>query len=255
MALFTDSNISSLEDLQAHDSAVLDVAKTEGVSLSSKLGVAESEIGIELETFLLRLRGASWNNLNGSAYQTTQVVVTAALQRWHTLRTLALFYGDVYQSQLNDRYLGKWKQFVEMAKEAADRLFQLGVGIVNNPLPRPAAPQVIAAGGGGPHTVYVIAIAWRNWSGETGICSDTVVFQAPNGELPQVTPAEAPMTAAYYDVFAGPSAGELTRQNTSPIDLVASWTMPTSGLLSGNAPGTGQSADLYLRLNRILQRG
>ena len=33
MSLFTDSTISTMEDLAAHDSGILDVASTEGIDL------------------------------------------------------------------------------------------------------------------------------------------------------------------------------------------------------------------------------
>ena len=45
--LFSDGIILSIEDLREHDNFVLDVASTEAIELSSKLAVAQREIGYE----------------------------------------------------------------------------------------------------------------------------------------------------------------------------------------------------------------
>jgi hypothetical protein len=52
MALFTDGSIAKLEDLRAYESAVLDLASSEGVDVGAKLRMAQREIATELTPFL-----------------------------------------------------------------------------------------------------------------------------------------------------------------------------------------------------------
>ena len=54
MALYTDGPPSSIEDLSAQDSQLLDVASTEGIDLTKKLALAHEQAGIEIEELLRR---------------------------------------------------------------------------------------------------------------------------------------------------------------------------------------------------------
>ena len=96
MALLVDGELSSVEDLQTQDSAVLEVAHGEGIDLGRKLELAKREIEIEVEA-LLRRSGTG---------RLEEVVATLAMGRWHALLTLAMVYRDAYFSQLNDRFGG-----------------------------------------------------------------------------------------------------------------------------------------------------
>ena len=53
MSLFNDGNLTTSEDLRAVESAILDVASTEGIELDKKLQVASREIGARITEFLL----------------------------------------------------------------------------------------------------------------------------------------------------------------------------------------------------------
>jgi len=54
MALFTDSPVSSIEDLSAQDSQLLDVASAENIDVTRKLALAQEEVGLELSALLTR---------------------------------------------------------------------------------------------------------------------------------------------------------------------------------------------------------
>src|SRR5262245_57001352 len=102
MSLFTDGSIAKLDDLRAYESAVLDLASGEGIDVASKLRITQRQLGTELMPFLAK-SGVAEPDLS-------TVVVTDALLDAHALRTLELIYRDLYQSRLNDRYEGKWKE-------------------------------------------------------------------------------------------------------------------------------------------------
>src|SRR6476620_7194390 len=137
MALFTDGPASTIEDLTAQDSQVLNIASSEGIDLTVKLGLAQEAVGMELEELLKRASG----------FDLSHVVVTTPVRLWHTYRTLENVYGDAYNNQLNDRYAGKRDQFRELSKWAYDRLVQAGIGIALQPVPRAATPKVSPAAG------------------------------------------------------------------------------------------------------------
>jgi hypothetical protein len=52
MALFVDGNPSQLTDLANYESAIVEVAATEGIDLTAKGTVAALEIGLDLQRFL-----------------------------------------------------------------------------------------------------------------------------------------------------------------------------------------------------------
>ena len=139
MALFIDGPISTMEDLTAQDSQLLDVASTEGVDLTRKLALAQDELGVELSALL---SGAGSGDPLGwrAAADCDRVVITAPLKMWHTFRTLEMVYRDAYNNALNDRYAGKRDAFHEMAAWAREKLILLGIGMAWNPVPRAGRP-------------------------------------------------------------------------------------------------------------------
>lgn len=249
MALFTDGWPSTIENLREYDTAVLDVAHIEGVDLSAKLAVAQRELAAHLSLFLLK------HGAGESAPNVQRVVVTEPLQRWHALETLATAYRDVYHSQLNDRYLGKWKAFEKAAGVAAARLFELGIGMVSDPIPRAAPPEIESAPGAVAPGAYCIQVAWRNALGEEGAPSEVRMFTTEDGSAPVVKMGAPPANAGFWSVYAGPAEGTLSRQNAAALEASLAWTMPPAELLTGAPAGTGQLPVYYLRTSRVLQRG
>src|SRR5256885_237860 len=114
MALFNDGPASSIEDLQGHDTQLLDVANVEGIDVTRKLALAQEEISMELATLLSRLNVAAETGTTTGVPGVSQVVVTSPLKLWLTFRALELVYRDSYNSQLNDRYAGKRDEYHEM---------------------------------------------------------------------------------------------------------------------------------------------
>src|SRR5690348_14296822 len=116
MALFTDGTISSIEDLAAQDSQLLEMAVTEGIELNRKLALAQTEIGLEVQGMLGDLSFVDRPFWLDATQDLASVAVTPALKLLHTFRTLELIYSDACNSQLNDRYSGKRDQFHQRVK-------------------------------------------------------------------------------------------------------------------------------------------
>src|SRR5208337_5521236 len=137
MALFTDGPISTAKDLQQYEASLLSDANAEGIDVAGKVALAQQDVGSELLLFLLRRAGFRDDQPNvRRSLGLTDVVVTDALRQWHIHKTLAMVYRDAYNNQLNDRYQGKWNQYEQLAKGSSRAYFQLGVGVVVDPIPR-----------------------------------------------------------------------------------------------------------------------
>lgn len=259
MALFTDGNISTLENLSGEDSGILDVANTEGIDLSLKLALAQDELAIELGSWLARSRVTSWSWPNGAPAcgppNLNNIVVTPPLRMWHTFYTLALVYRDAYYNQLNDRYLAKWNEYKEQMKWASGMLFQAGAGLVWDPIPVAEPPALTAVAGTQPATTYFVAIAWLNARGEEGAAGATASLTTLSQHVIQVTPQNNPANARTWNVYAGLGTESLTLQNSAPLDVTQVWVEPNTGLVTGRAPSNGQDPNSYRVLPRTLQRG
>ena len=241
MALFTDGPISSIEDLTAIDSQLLEVASTEGLDATRKLAAAQEEIQIEVEGLIERWR-------------ITQVIVTPALRIYHTYRTLELIYADAYNSQLNDRYAGKRDQYHRKAKWAYDKLLQSGIAIALDPVPRALPPDVTTAPGGLPDGVYYITSTWLNAAGEEGQPAVPVTIETTSSSV-MVNPGVPPSNAHGWNVYVGAAPDRMTLQNANAIATSASWLQPGSLLPGGRLAGTGQSTNYVQPVARVLLRG
>lgn len=250
MSLFNDGNLTTSEDLRAVESAILDVASTEGIELDKKLQVATREIGARITEFLLD------NGDNPARARDLQnVVVTEPLRDWHIAHTLAVIFRDAYSSQLNDRYAAKCAEYERRAREAARRLFAIGVGLSSDPVPGAELPQCGTANGGVlPARNYAVQVCWQSASGRTGGLSEPVVVHVAAGQLMTVKAMKAPEVAAGWNVYVGYQGGDVVKQNASAIVPGATWIMPVDGL-SDSSTGQHQEQvpDSYVMRNRIFR--
>jgi hypothetical protein len=251
MALFTDGNIASIGDLRAYESSILETANTEGIELGSKLEIAQREIGLEIAAFLLR-RGTQI----GAHRELSNVVVTEPLLHAHVLQTLALAYRDAYNSQLNDRYLGKWREYAQLAQRSLGQLFEIGVGISNAPVPKPRTPSLDSVLGGLlPFANYTVQIAWVNSRGGTGQLSDLSAIGVEAQRLLAVAAPQAPTGVAGWHVYAASGDAEITRQTETPLSPGQIWIQPASGLRTDVGGVPQQRPDYYVTQRREWMRG
>jgi hypothetical protein len=258
MALFTDGAPSTIDDMAAQDSQLLNVAYAEGIDVAQKLMLAQNELSFELITLLT---GNSYRDQwlwATSKPHLNSVVVTPALKLWNTYRALELVYSDAYNNQLNDRYGGKRDQFHLMAKQWYEKLRETGLGIVTAPLPQAAPPEVATAqpssGGNLPDGTYFAAIAWADTAGEDGLASEPTAVTTANSTF-LVQPGTAPKTAAGWNVYTGTDPNNLTLQNAAPVTVGESWIQPGVPSTTGRPPGTGQRPTYFRPVPRVIQRG
>jgi hypothetical protein len=253
MALLLDGAPSTIGDLSARDSDLLDVSATEGIDLSAKLQLAATDVGNTIESMLMAVLPSF--NVRERFPSLRHIAVTPQLKLWHTFSTLRLVYQDVYYSRLNDRYQAKMKMFREEAARALEDLRTVGLGVVFDPLPQAVAPgvamvQSTSAGG----TVYA-AISYVNQKGEQGLASVPAEIDVPSGNSATLNLTALADNATGWNLFAGVSPGTLYQQNLQPLDPLAGVTVDPDNLLSGPQPGSGQHANMLHPLPRRILRG
>lgn len=253
MALYLDGNISTLSDLRDQETGILDAAYAEGVDLTTKLRLAQEEIGVEVVVFLLE-HGLSVS-AEESLRRLSNVVVTPALKQWHTFHTLALAYRDLYYNQYNDRYAAKWKEYNRLGRAAAALLFETGIGLSWDAVERAGAPELGWTVGTMTSGTYYIRVSWVTATGIEGAASEAAALVTPEGSQLVVTPPAAPAKATGWNVYVGTTASEAALQNETPMASGSPWVMPAMGLLAGRKPPEGQSPDAYVTISRNFRRG
>src|SRR5258708_9139118 len=195
--LFTDNPAIAIEALADHETGILDTASTEGINLTVKIGLATTEVGLQLQSRFPQL--GLVNNalvtpglLGLAAFKLNNVVVTPALRLWLIFRTLEIVYRDAYHNQLNDRYKAKWGEYKDLSSFASGLLFRVGIGTVVDPIPQAVRPQLSLVGGTLAPAKYFVQIAWRNANGEEGGPSDLAAPDLPGGNTLLVIAAKPP---------------------------------------------------------------
>lgn len=251
MSLFTDRTISTTEDLRVYESSILDIANTEGIELEAKLRLAQREIGVELSAILLRQPQTA-----DLSRDLRNVVVTEPLSQWHALHSLAVIYRDAYNNQLNERYLGKWKEYSRQSSRAGTLCLEAGVGVVMRPLDQAQAPSCNALPGGTLlQRTYYVQVAWVNAAGQTGAASEPVVLEVAAANLLTVQAVATPAEAAGWYLYVGVSGDSMLRQNVTPLYPGTVWIESIAGTSGVNSQKPGQKPDFYVTRQQRLRRG
>jgi hypothetical protein len=254
--LLTDGSPNDDESLRDYESAILQVSDTESIPLRAKLKLALEEIAEDVLNVLLA------HGLPSDPQATTRrligvsdVVVTRQMKRWHAVHTLEVFYRDAFNNQLNNRYQAKADEYRELSEEARARTYQFGIGLALIPIPRAQPPAFSFVAGLMAETIYYVKVSWVSASGQVGDPSELTTYDSPLGSLPVVTAVDAPAVATGFNVYMGLSPETVTLQNTTPVAVGGSFTLPALGLATGNGPGCGQTPDIYVTGGLMLRRG
>ena len=240
MALFGDGNITSIAGLTEYESSVVDAANIEGIDLAAKAAVAHREVSLELEAFLQRFGRPAADLLSN-------VVVTEGLRHWHALQALAATFRDAYHQQLNDRHLGKWREYARQAADARELLFEIGVGMVASPVPAPPTPVPAHTTGSLAGATWYCAASWVGETGAEGAISAVASYTTPDNSRLTVAMGGEAGAQQGWNVYVGAAGDELTLQNETPVAPGATWTMPDTGLETGREPASGQPPEWFVR--------
>jgi hypothetical protein len=161
--------------------------------------------------------------------------------------------------QLNTRFQGKWKEYQDEAKCAADQTIQAGLGIVFKPLPKPQMPEVSVQQGAAPAESLFVQTSWLDSQGNESALSPINGLVAPNESSISVQMTEgalqSPPAAFGWNVYVGSAADQITLQNGNPLTIGLTWSLPASGIVNGPSPGQGQLPDYIVPISRQIRRG
>jgi hypothetical protein len=259
MALFTDANIITVDDLLAYESSLDSTASSHGIDVKTKIALATGAVGDKLMLWLLNVGASDPQWLNRRLLGLSTVVVTPTLHGWLCFDSLARFFSEAVDVQLNTRFQAKLAEYRAVTARAENAFFLSGVGIVNKPLPRPALPLIAIQNGSSPEEALFIQTSWVDVQGQEGALSPVNGLILTAGSTAVVGMAEgvlkAPPAATGWNVYAGSAEGSITRQNTAPLPIGATWQLPATGLIDGADSDAGQQPDFWIALSRQIRRG
>jgi hypothetical protein len=259
MALLTDANIIGLDDLSLYETTVTNVTSTHGIDINTKIAISTASVGDRLLLRLLKAGLSDPQHTYRRQLGVSTVVVTPPLDRWLCLDVLAGIFSEAYNVQLNDRFKGKWAQYVALADVAEQLMWQYGVGITYKPLPKPLPALASVQTGPLSNQELLVQVAWTDADGNEGALSPALGLEVANGSGVAVSTAEgavaAPASAAGWNAYLGRMGLSVTRQNNAPIPIGSTWFLPDSGMIQGPIPVDGQSPDYYVIDPRRIPRG
>jgi hypothetical protein len=258
MALFTDSDLVTLDDLLQFESTLVQVSSTHGIDINTKIKLAKDEIGDKILLFLLRA-GQSDHQWFSRATGLNTVFVTPAISKWLCCNSLYRVFAEAYNLQLNTRFQGKMLEYQRQADAASEIVFASGIGVIGLPLSRPGLPTLEAAVGVMTTPALFVQTTWVNAAGQESAPSP-VNGLVLNG-FSKVTismgssPESVPVSATGWNVYASTSQRNLTKQNTQLIAVGDFWEMPESGVVLGSSYSGPQTPNVFISASRRWNRG
>lgn len=259
MALFTDANIVTLDDLLQFEASLVQIASSHNINVETKVALSIDAISDKLMLWLLDVGASDPQFLNRRLLGLSTVVVTSTLQRWLCFDSLSRFYAEAYNVQLNTRFQAKWTEYQNEADQASQMFFMSGVGIVYNALPKPALPLISVQDGNSPAQAIFVQTAWTDATGNEGALSPVNGLILNQNSTIVVSMAEgatnAPAAAVGWNVYVSSSEDDLTRQNPAALPIGETWQLPSSGIIEGSNAIDGQTPQFYVQLSRQIRRG
>jgi hypothetical protein len=261
MALFTDTNIISLDDLLQYESTLVQIASSHGIDVNTKIGLAASAIGNKLMLWLLNVGMSDPQWISRRLLGLSTVVVTPSLRRWLCVESLSQFFAEAYNIQLNSRFQGQVSEYRQRAGEAANSTLQSGVGIVYKPLSQPGLPLVTVTAGTLPAQALFVQTVWTDALGNESAASPVngMVLPANSAVAVAMGQGSLPQSAVGWNVYISSTSAGLTLQNMVPIAIGASWSLPSTGVSNSSGLATtqnlGQGPDFYITISKQIKRG
>lgn len=259
MSLFTDADVVTLNDLLPFESTLVQVASTHAINVETKINLAVNSIGEKLLLWILNVGASDPQFFTRRVIGLSTVVVTPSLQDWLCFESLSRFFSEAYNVQLNTRFQGKWTEYQNASKDAAELFFMSGVGIVYQPLPKPVMPIATVQSGSVNLGSLFIQTTWVDSQGNESALSPvnglvlngsvSVVVEMGQNSVPD------PSGAAGWNIYASTISENLTRQNIERVPVGSTWQLPDSGLIAGQQPTNGQQPNVYFALSRQILRG
>ena len=259
MALFTDSDVVTLDDLLQFESSLVQVSSTHGIDITTKIKLAVDGIGDQILLFLLRAGPSDPQWFSRNTLGLTTVVVTPSIYRWICVESLSRTFAEAYNVQLNTRFQGKWEEYQKQSAACTEIVFASGIGIVFSPLPRPSLPGYSTSAGTMSAQSLFVQTAWTNELGQESALSPVNGLVLNGSSQVEISMGDLlpaiPAAATGWNVYISETQTCLTRQNLAPNPVGQVWQMPQTGTILGQLPTGGQAPARFVSSNRRWQRG
>jgi hypothetical protein len=273
MSLFTDSSLIGISDLEVYEATLSQVASTHNINIDSKTTIALGSIGDRLLARLVRAGTAAWPWLNPTTtgifdivsmppqtnwrFTLNNIVVTPPLRRWISYEILSQIFSEAYNVQLNNRFKEKWMDYSSRAQDTEKNFYDLGIGVVYNPLPQPPIAQVTVNAGSLPAGIVTVQTAWTDSMGNEGSLSPLipVTLSALSSFSVSINASSPPPSAYGWNVYVGANGASIARQNLTPLPWNVIWPLSAAGIVTGPLPLNGQHSDCYVLDPQRSQRG
>ncbi len=259
MALFTDVQLITPQDLLPYESSLLQIASTQSINLDQKIALAKHAVGEKLMLFLQDAGVSDPQWLSRLVIGLSTVVVTPPLKRWLCYESLARVFAEAYDLQLNTRFKAKFTEYQLEVRHASDQALHAGLGIVYKPLPKPKMPQVAVQAGIAPAEPLYVQVSWLDSQGNESALSPVNGVVANSQSSISVQTAEgalqSPPAALGWNVYVGSNEDVITLQNENPLSIGSTWSLPASGIANGRSGGDGQVPDFIVPISRQIRRG
>jgi hypothetical protein len=259
MALFTDSSVITLDDLLPYEVTLVQIASPHGINVDTKIHLASSAVGDKL---MLWLRDSGISDPQFATRRQvglSTVVVTPSLRRWLSFESLARFFAEAHNVQLNSRFQGKWMEYQQASDKARDAVARDGVGLVYHPLPEPAMPTVTLGAGNLSAQSLFVQTTWVDAGGnESEVSPVNGLLLNDNSGIDVAmaeTGAQIPPTATGWNVYLSSSQTGPALQNSTPLAIGGNWSLPLRGVVGGPAPTGGQDPDFHIPISNRIRRG
>lgn len=224
MALFTDADVVTLDDLLQYEASLVEIASTHGINVQTKINLALSSIADRVQLWLMKVGASDPQWLTRRVIGVSTVVATPPIKKWICFDALSRFFAEAYNVQLNTRFQAKWQAYQQQASDSVNMVFNTGLGIVYSPLPEPAMPLVSVQTGTDPASSLFVQTAWVDTRGAEGALSPVNGVIVPDQSSISVGMAEgvsnAPLAAAGWNVYVSSTGTGMTRQNLAVLQLV-----------------------------------
>lgn len=253
MALLKDQPISCLTEWMAYDSKLSILSEQESTSIEAKSRLAQNEIETQVTSFLLRQSGLSEN---ASRQLMDKVVVTEPLSRWHSLLTLSLFYVDLASLQNSTLHRDQSRYYEAKAEAARDQLFETGLGIVNQPIPKAPLPLVVTSAGSNPQRFLRARVRYVDVDGSLGAVSTEFLLDMTDGESIQISMDSFPTRVTGWLLYLGETSESLVLATPAPLASGAVFTITPAVPAINASPlnKEAQSPDRFIRYTTEIWR-
>ncbi|GAB4370162.1 MAG: hypothetical protein OHK0021_13040 [Bryobacter sp.] len=230
MALLTEQPISNLAEWLVYDSKLAILSAQESASIEKKGEFAQREVQTEILAFLLRNTGLGEAECRRIL---PKIHVSEPLRRWHASFTLALYYADMASLQASALHRENSRYYETRSEEARDQTFVIGLGIVDQAVPRGVVPQISWVGEVDENRLVRGRVRLQDANGVEGTASDEFAVPLTLAGSTTLTIPSLPLGAHAWQLYLAEDSDIFQAFTEAPIAGTGEVLLGTQLVLAG----------------------